>query len=55
MHLRHLWLAGTLALTAACGAQAGETRHTERAITIEAVSVPLYPDDPDRRDLGSLT
>lgn len=55
MHFKHLWLAGALALTAACGAQAGEPRHAERAITIESVSVPLYPDQPDRRDAGQLT
>ena len=55
MPLKQLWLAGALALTAACGAQAEEVRHAERAVTIEAVSVPLYPDQPDRRDLGALT
>lgn len=52
---RHLLLAAALALTAACGAQAGDTRHEERAVVIEAVSVPLYPDDPERRDVGQLT
>ena len=54
MHLKPLWLAGALALTAACGAQAGDTRSEERAVMIEAVSVPLYPDDPERRDAGAL-
>ncbi len=52
---RHLILAAVLALTAACGAQAGDGRHEERAVTIEAASVPLYPDDPERRDVGQLT
>jgi hypothetical protein len=55
MHFKPLWLAGALALTAACGAQAGETRPAGRALTIEAVAVPLYPDQPERRDLGALT
>ena len=55
MSFKLLWLAGALALTAACGAQAGETRPAGRAVAIEAVAVPLYPDQPDRRDLGALT
>jgi len=55
MPFKPLWLAAALALTAACGAQAGDTRSEERAVTIEAVAVPLYPDDPDRRDAGQLT
>ena len=55
MPFKHVLLAGVLALTAACGAQAGDARDTERAVTIEAVAVPLYPDQPERRDAGALT
>jgi len=55
MTFRPFWLAGALALTAACGAQAGDARSEERAVAIDAVSVPLYPDDPGRRDAGQLT
>ncbi|MCH8490437.1 MAG: esterase-like activity of phytase family protein [Oceanicaulis sp.] len=53
--IRHAFLAAALALAAACGAQAGDARNEERAVAIDAVSVPLYPDDPERRDAGQLT
>lgn len=52
--LKWLFAAGLLTISSACSAQPDTVAAGERAITINALAVTLYPDDPGRNDAGQL-
>jgi hypothetical protein len=52
--LKFCLAAGLLAVSAACSAQPDTLVSGERTVSVHAVPVALYPDDPERRDVGEL-